>query len=118
MKTNPTQPCVNCKSKIPVTLSLLKTKDFNFTGEQVTATYFTCPICGEINLCQLDTEYTMEASAKVAKLSLMRKHAIKLSDKQKKLLPKLDYKVRNIRKELNALHGDEINQSLIQANLD
>lgn len=113
MKRKKVVNCYNCNSELPLTLSLIQTKDFGLE-ETIRATYVECPVCGERMLKQLDTVQTYEEIApKIVKLTLLQqKH--RLSPKQKNRLLKLERQLKNIRESLNNKHFDEIYQSLNQ----
>lgn len=106
--------CQNCDYKSKLTPSILKEVEWRPTGHQdiLCITYTECPVCGEREVRQIDSPYTMELSYPVAKLQLRRHHGKKLSDKQKTKLSKLNYKLDNARKVLNELFWDEAYQFL------
>ena len=113
MKRKKIVNCYNCSSELPLTLSLIQTKDFE-QEETIRATYVECTVCGEKMLKQLDTIQTYEELApKIVKLTLLQqKH--KLSPKQKSRLLKLERQLKDIRESLNNKYFNEIYQSLNQ----
>ena len=105
--------CNNCGFQVLISPDSVKEKTFgNTLKDAIIATYVECPVCGEKNLKQLDTESTRQLAEKGVKLDLLQKRGKKLSDKQKVKLKSIERQLSNDRKLINKAFWDKIYQLL------
>ena len=113
--------CNNCGFQVLISPDSVKEKTFegmiptifeHGEDQPIIATYFECPVCGEKNLKQLDTENTRHLAEKGVKLDLLQKRGKKLSDKQKAKLKSIERQLSNDRKLINKVFWDKIYQLL------
>ena len=105
--------CYNCGYLMLISPDTVKEKTFgNNLEDAIIATYIECPVCGERLLKQLDNELTYQKSKQGAKLELLQRQGVKLTDKQKQRLKSINSMLDNTRRKLNKAHWGEIYRSL------
>lgn len=100
-----TKLCENCKHVIQVTKSNIQLKSVDVgLDEPILVTYMECPVCGDITLCQLDTEDTYALGINLAKKERLRNQG-KLTKGQKQRLQQLNKQLCNKRGNLKPYWG-------------